>query len=312
MRRLPALLPLVLTLSCAGDGGPDPDDPLPPPPEGDGFQISMTATVPAGTEVWICQISELPNDEFMSINRVESVQTAGVHHMDVMALTFADVDLAPGVYDCNDVYAEFPSLMDDGMILYAAQHAEQEILLPEGTVASLPGHLLVMQELHYVNASPSDVEAFSKINVYRYEGDVEETIWGGAVRDTDLTIPPGDHVEWTRCVMNQDVDILFLSSHTHQLAREVQISRFDGEAVGELLYTNDDWQTPQLMSFGTEPLHVAAGTGFEFRCDYRNDTGETVHWGFAAADEMCQIAYVFTPGEASRKCEVVASSSDPE
>lgn len=55
-------------------------------------------------------------------------------------------------------------------------------------------------------------------------------------------------------------------------------------------------------------MHVAAGTGLEFRCNYANDGNETVNWGFAAADEMCQIALVFTPGEASRECEVVASS----
>jgi len=33
-----------------------------------------------------------------------------------------------------------------------------------------------------------------------------------------------------------------------------------------------------------------------------------VHWGFAASDEMCQIALVYTPGQATRKCEVVDSS----
>ena len=32
-----------------------------------------------------------------------------------------------------------------------------------------------------------------------------------------------------------------------------------------------------------------------------------VHWGFEAKDEMCQIALVFTPGETSRKCEIVSS-----
>jgi hypothetical protein len=297
---------LVAAAACGGsDGG---DDVLPPPAEGEGFQVSMEVTVPAGEEIWLCQVSEIPGVEFTPVNHVESVQTAGVHHMDVMALQFAGVDLEPGLYDCNDVYADYPELMDDGLILYAAQQAEQEITLPPGTVANLPGGLTVMQELHYVNTTPEDIDAFSKINIYRYEGDIEEQIWGGAVRDTNLNVPPGESIEWTRCVMTDDVDILFLSSHTHQLARKFEIRMFDGETVGELIYENDDWATPALKSFGDAPLHVPAGQGFEFQCHYSNDTSETVNWGFAAADEMCQIALVFTPGYSDYRCDVVETS----
>jgi len=308
-----SLLPasfLLLLLSCADEpAGPDPDDPLPPPAEDEGFQLAMTTTVPPGTEVWVCQVTEIPRDDFTPVNHVVSKQTEGIHHMDVMALAFANVDLAPGTYDCNDVYRDYPELMDDGLILYASQQAEQEIKLPEGTIANLPGHLLVMQEIHYVNVTTQPVDAYSKINIYRYEGDIEEQIWGGAVRDLELDIPPGESVEWTRCVMADDVDVLFLTSHTHELARKVEIRMFDGTEVGDLVYENTDWHAPALLSFGEQPLHVPAGTGFEFSCHYSNPGTEVVHWGFAAADEMCQIAFVFTPGESDRTCDVVASST---
>jgi len=307
--RLLAVAPLLL-VACASEGpaGPDPDDPLPPPADGEGFQVAMTTTVPASTEVWQCVVSEVPIDGFIKVNHVESVQSEGVHHMDLTAIEFAGVDLDPGTYDCNQVYADHPELMENGLILYAAQQPVQEITLPAHTVASLPGHIKVMQELHYVNATSAPVEAFSKVNAYRYTDTVEQSIWGSAVRDTELTVPPGDSVEWTRCVMNDDVDVLFLSSHTHQLGRRVDVRAFDGEAVGDVLYSNQDWHTPQLLSFGAAPLHVPAGTGFEFACHFSNPTGEIVHWGFSASDEMCQIALVYTPGEASRKCEVVATS----
>lgn len=306
-----SVIAMFLLAACGGgDDGVDPDDPLPPPPDGEGFQIAMEVEVPAGTEIWMCQVSELPTSEFTPVNFVESVQTAGIHHMDVMALAFANVDLAPGMYDCNDIYADHPELMEDGLIIYAAQQAEQQIKLPEGTIADLPGGLKVMQEIHYVNATTSDVTAFSKINVHRYDGDVEQQIWGSAVRDVELEVPPGESAEWTRCVMSDDVDVLFLTSHTHQLGKKVEIRAFDGATVGELLYENDDWHSPELLSFGEQPLHVPAGSGFEFTCHFDNPTTETVRWGFAAADEMCQIAVVFTPGEASRTCDVVATSTD--
>jgi hypothetical protein len=54
-------------------------------------------------------------------------------------------------------------------------------------------------------------------------------------------------------------------------------------------------------------MKVPAGTGFEFACHYKNPSAQPVTWGFKATDEMCQIALVFTPGETTRACEIVAS-----
>ncbi|MCA9679843.1 MAG: hypothetical protein KC464_32725, partial [Myxococcales bacterium] len=303
-----AVAAALLVLAACGADDPVVDDPLPPPDPADGFQVSMEADVPAGAELWQCKVSEIPTVEFTPVNYVESVQTAGVHHMDVMALAFANVDLAPGTYECADLYRDYPQLMEDGLIIYAAQQAEQHIKLPEGTIANLPGSLKIMQELHYVNATNVDAHAFSKINIYRYTGTADQQIWGGAVRDTNLNIPPGESTEWTRCVMSDDVDVLFLSSHTHALGVNFEIRAFDGTDVGELLYSNSDWATPSLLSFDEQPLHVPAGQGFEFSCHFDNLTDQTVHWGFSAAEEMCQIAYVFTPGFADHKCNVVETS----
>jgi hypothetical protein len=104
--------------------------------------------------------------------------------------------------------------------------------------------------------------------------------------------------------MNDDVDVLYLSTHTHALAERTVVRRFDGATAGDEIYVNTDWQSPKLEAFA-EPLHLAAGTGFEFECHYANPGSEPVHWGFNAADEMCQIAIVFTPGESRRECVIV-------
>jgi hypothetical protein len=247
----------------------------------------------------------------MAVNRVESLQSDGMHHMDIMALLFTGLDLPVGEYACADLYATYQELMDKGLFLYASQQAEQTIQLPPGVAADLPPKLRIMQEIHYVNTTDAPIEAFSKVNVYSFPRDqVTQTIWGGAVRDTTIEIPAGasDHVEWTRCVMNQDVDVLFLATHTHALASRTVVRAFDGTNVGAELYTNTDWQSPKLQSFGETPLRLTAGTGLEFACHYDNPGTEPVRWGFNAADEMCQIAIVFTPGEAARECEIVAQS----
>ena len=87
------------------------------------------------------------------------------------------------------------------------------------------------------------------------------------------------------------------------------VRRFDGPAAGpgEILYTNSDWHAPALEDLTQTPLHIPAGSGFEFECHYENHSGEPVHWGFTAAEEMCQIALVYTPGEATRHCDIVES-----
>ena len=298
-----SVLALIVLAACGTDGA-ESDDLLPPPAEGKGIQLSYEAVAQPGEEIWKCNVTDLPTAKYLEVNHVESVQNDGVHHMDLMAIALAAPNLDPGEYDCDALYKQYPELMDKGILIYAAQQAQQQITLPVGVTAELLPKLRVMHEIHFVNPTDQPIKAYSKINAYAYDGEVQQTIWGGAVRDTDITIPPNttDHVEWSRCVMNKDVDVLFLSSHTHAKADYTEIRAFDGNAVGDMMYRNVDWHAPPLKDYTSAPMHVPAGKGFEFACHFTNRTAETVHWGFKSTDEMCQIALVFTPGETTRAC----------
>ena len=116
-----------------------------------------------------------------------------------------------------------------------------------------------------------------------------------------------DHTEWTRCVMDHDVDLVLVSTHTHALGRDTHIKLFDGSNVGDEIYVNTQWQAPPLEQF-TPSRHIAAGTGFEIDCHYFNDTDHEVDWGYFAKDEMCNLVLVWTPAEANATCKPVASS----
>lgn len=294
-------------------GSRSPDE-LPPPPVGEGFQMGIDTVAPAGAEIWKCAVADLPTPPgaFTPVNRVHALQSPGVHHMDVMALgLLRGVTIEPGMYDCDDLYSTHPQMMEEGIFIFATQNEEEILELPEGVAANLPGGLRVMVEIHYVNPTPREVPVWSRINAYTMDAaDVQDAIWGSAVRDVDINLAPGVEgwVEWTRCVMNRDVDVILLSSHTHELAERIEIHAFDGERTGELLYANDDWHAPPLMRVDP-PMPLAAGTGFEFRCHYRNPTDRTVNWGFTAEDEMCQMALVHTPFSLAAECEVVDSGA---
>ena len=295
------------------DVTPTPDlsstDPLPPPPPEKGFQMGMEIDSPAHSETWKCQMGTLPIDGPRAVNAVEHVQSAVVHHMDIIVIATSGVDLPDGIYDCADIYKDHPKLMEE-VILYAAQKPQDKWTFPKGTAAMVPGPLRVMYEIHHVNGSDQPMHLFSKVNAYSVSTDeVTKTVWGGPVRNRNLTIPPkSDVTEVSRCVFDKDVDILIMSMHTHKLGRDMTALRFDGTATGEQVYKNEDWAQPAVKSFTDAPLHVAKGQGFEFRCHYANPSDKLVNWGFKADDEMCNLALVYTPGDSAAKCTQVYQS----
>jgi hypothetical protein len=307
---------LILLASCdaAPGSGPAVVEPLTPPLPGEGFQLSMSVTVPAGAEAWRCEIvSGLPVGDgsvFQFVNRAESRQTAGIHHADVATLFYTGLEIEPGQYDCDDLYTQHTELMEEAIVVYASQLPDDGLLLPENTAAQLPVNSLYMFELHYVNVSDEPVEVVSYLNAYTIAGDdVEQTIYGNVNRDVDIAVPPAtaQHTEWTRCLFNRDADVIFLSGHTHELATMFTIRHFDGENVGDVVYQNDDWHAPPVLRLDP-PLKMKAGTGFEYACDYASSRDAETTWGFRATDEMCQFGYVFVPGDTDILCETVATS----
>jgi hypothetical protein len=312
MRLLPSLLLLAACGTSTGETDVATDDlvPLAPPPPGEGFQMSMETDAPGLTEVWRCKVYDISTNSLSNVNRVEYQQNLGTHHMTISTLALAGKRLEPGDYDCNDLYAD-PELMANSTNLFGGQgDAEGVVQLPEGVVAQIPAGLQVLHELHYVNFTADPVRLYSRVNAYTIpEDQVVSGIWGGQARDEHIEIPTGEgHTEWTRCVFNEDVDVLFLASHTHKHATRYDVRPFDGTATGEVIYTNDDWHNPKLTQFDP-PLHINAGSGFEFTCTYRNDTDAPIRYGMTAEDEMCNLAYVHTPASMTAKCEIVDSSN---
>jgi hypothetical protein len=245
-----------------------------------------------------------------NIHSVEMEQTPGTHHLTLSTLgLLGPGSIEHGRYDCTDLYGD-SSLMEDQIMFYGNQgDATHSMVLPDGIAATFPGTLDIIHEVHYVNATLEDVEVYSRINAYIMPAaEVVDGIWGGSVRDEFIEIPAeSTHTEWTRCVMNRDVEILFLASHMHGRGERFTIAPYDGETVGEIFYENDDWHVPKIVQY-EEPLVVPIGQGFEWTCTWKNDDDHVVNYGLDASDEMCNLAVVFTPFDTTALCEVVGSS----
>lgn len=304
---------LAVIVACSQpstDTGEAPGIPtLEPPPEGEGFQVSMFGLAPAHEEVWLCSVYDLPTDDYAAVNSVQYLQNEGTHHMTLSTTVLAPEPLAPGDYDCADLYAD-TSLMEDVVMMFGNQgEAEGTLSLPEGVAANLPAGIQVMHEVHYVNPTDEDVQIYSYLNGWTIPQDeVVEGIWGGSVRDEYIQIPAHEtHTEWSRCVMNEEVQVQFLASHSHAMGTEFTIAPFDGTTTGDVFYTNTDWHDPMIVQY-TDPIVVPAGQGFEWACTWYNPTDDLVEYGLTSTDEMCNMAIVFTPFSMTAACEVVETS----
>ncbi len=153
------------------------------------------------------------------------------------------------------------------------------------------------------------MELYSIVNAYTIPDEqVTAGIYGGSIRDEHIQIPAQSvHSEWNRCVMTEDVEVLFLAGHTHGLGVEFSIAPFDGQRVGESFYKNLDWHVPAITQYDP-PIQLKKGTGFEWKCTWNNPAPDPVHYGLRAVDEMCNLAMVYTPFSLTAKCQVVASS----
>ncbi len=284
--------------------------PLEPPPADQGFQIAMYATAPAFSEVWVCEVKPFPIEGIANVNWVEVQQNPGTHHLTLSTLGFASAGKVPhGTYDCNELYGE-SSLMEDQIMFFGNQGSAEDLLqLPKGVAATIPSGLDVIHEIHYVNASTEPVELYSRVNAWTIpQEELVSGIWGGSVRDEHINIPANSkHSEWTRCVMNRDVEVLFLASHTHEMGVEFTIAPYDGKTTGEVFYTNDDWHTPKIVQYDP-PIVLKKGEGFEWACTWDNPTDKEVNYGPTSEHEMCNLAIVHTPFDTEALCEVVESS----
>ena len=297
---------LVLGLGCSSTEQESVPS-LDPPAQGEGFQMSLDYTVPPGTEAWVCSVYPIPIWEDAPVHSVEFIQNPGMHHMTLSTTGIGGAEIEPGMYDCPDLYEAH---MDSFTMIFGSQGDDHDVMtLPDGIAATLPPDITIIHEVHYINTTDEAVDLYSRVNAYTIpEEEVEAGIWGGQVRDETIEIPAeSEHTEWTRCVMNRAVDMLFLASHTHDLGVEFTIAPYDGSEVGEVFYRNTDLHDPMIVQYDP-PMHLDVGQGFEYTCTWRNPRSEPVVYGTTTLDEMCNLAVVHTPMDILAKCEVVETS----
>ncbi len=309
--RSPFLLALfALLLSFARCGSEMPKDMTPqpmeflPPPAGQGVQFRMVSTIASGQEIERCQFVQAP-PEGLNINHEEVHYTPGSHHVLLYATSYTTIPTTDrhgvqrdtsGVIDCP-----YGAGVDwnTGSILGGAQSFDGGSLvsLPPGVALKVPGGAVLLINTHYLNASPNDLVADARINVYTIP-DAEVQHEGGVLFYYDPIIAiseMGRSSARMRCGIRQDIILTNIQSHMHRRGVNYVANLLNaGGQLEETLYTNTNWENVPVKMF--QPgRKISAGSFVDYRCDYDNKEARTIIQGQSTRDEMCVLMGSYYP-----------------
>jgi len=306
----------LLLIACGNEPVVDPvesdEETLSLPLPENGYQlVTPTYDVPAYTEVEICTVLRLEqkeDEQLVWVNSLESLVTDGTHHMNVLIGEFSFLDAflgegssegalgaEMGQYPCSEletmelVYTIFPSQRDN-----------QQITLPEGVAAPMTAPLMLVFSHHYVNATDEAITISAVLNIETMDPEAVTDVAGLLFSDiADLEVPAGtDRVAASTCVVDRDVEVALVSSHTHKWGDCATMNHFDGASESvetDPFFVNKLWEQPPILHFEPGTFSIAAGDGVHWACHYANDTDGTLVNDGTAEGEMCVIAAVVYP-----------------
>ena len=302
----------LMLLACAGE----PDEPelldltvdLPLPTSG--YQIvTEPFEVGAYEERDVCTIVRMEpvdGETLLWTDTLETLVSDNTHHMNVFIGQFSFLDpflgegasedalgMPIGQYDCDEL-----SVMESAFPVFPSQRDNQQITLPDGVAAPLLVPGLYVFSHHYVNASDTPVLVNAALNVETVPADAVDQV-ASLVFDAigGFEVPAGERQVQTRtCVMDRDVSVALVSTHTHEWGECTALSAFDGQDVSsEPFFVNKDWEVPPILHFEPQTFELAAGEGIHYACHFDNDTERTLTVDGTAEGEMCVFAAVVYP-----------------
>lgn len=304
---------LLFIFSCSYDNPADATDEVRDltislaPPES-GLQVVTEPVIIAPyTEREVCSVVRLEGDQTLFwTDQMETLVSPGSHHMNVLLGPFSFLDpflgegaaeealgLSVGQYDCADL-----SMMEQAFPVLPSQRENQKITFPEGVAAPLMTPALLIFSHHYVNPTDEPILINAALNIETVPSESVEHMAALIFDDiSELDIPPGEQKTVTRtCVMERDVEVALVSTHTHEWAECASLNDFDGTSVAATpFFVNREWEAPPILHFTPGSFSLTAGEGIHYACHYSNSTDYTLTNDGTASGEMCVFAAVMYP-----------------
>jgi hypothetical protein len=287
MQRWLAPVLVCLALSACSSSGP---------PAASGTDISMSLTVPQGSEIFRCELHQMAATPTFVVGGSHRY-TVGSHHF---LLFRTDLTAIPaGLEGARDCYEQGNDVMPHVRgVIVGGQVPEGHWSLPAGVGLPLAVGEVVLLQAHYINTTLQDLNAQVTVHL--------DTSSGSGIRDTAGVLfyyDPFIHVPARamatasmQCTVPKDIRLVTAASHFHK--RGVGFAAYLDLAGAPItatpFYTSTDWQHPSDL---TATLDIAAGSAIRWACDYDNRQGSNEYYQGPSAEnnEMCMFTGIYYP-----------------
>jgi hypothetical protein len=266
-------------------------------------------TVNPGEENTQCIVVPLGNTQQIHVGQIHDLLGTASHHMILYQVAAQAAQTAP--FNCQPFQDTLNPSAGSPMII--SQKPDDTLTLPQNVAFTLSANQMVRLEMHYINASTMPVtlkttSTLTTISAADYKYDASFLFVGDAILGPKgMGIPA--NATWSTGQQYFPVpskysqsNFFAITGHEHHLGTGVQIWSATGSSdPGSQIYTSTSWSDPPVTTF-TPPLHVPAGGGFKYNCDYDNTTTNTVSFGESATDEMCFFWAYYWPSQGASVC----------
>lgn len=256
--------------------------------------------VPLQTEETTCHQVAFPREESTDVNRVDITFRGGSHHVHLYRSYNGEVEYPDKV--CNAAVK-----FDKWQLVTASQTNRLHWQLPPGVAINFsPGQALLVQT-HFVNVGDLGTDGIPSAKVVLHPVDPSTvTAHAGALfaQDRTLAVPPGESTWTSRCMLTgsgpnaRELTVMAFTGHYHYRGVEFEAYRVQADgALGERVYRHTGYEEPPFVQYPpAKPLVLRPGEGIEWRCTYRNDTGQTLEFGpYTETNEHCNLFGFYYP-----------------
>ncbi len=193
------------------------------------------------------------------------------------------------------------------------QRKSDEITLPDGVAYTFAPNQMVKLEMHYINSTDSEASATASVDIYGADPatihDEAAVLFAGS---PDINIPGGVGATFELhqfFTVPSTIDlsashIFAITGHEHHLGTNVQVNvapSKDGPMT-PVYNPNPFLWTEPVTQVQSPDFSVPVGGGFDFTCDWTNQTASPVSFGESATQEMCFFWAYYWPSQGSKVC----------
>lgn len=305
MRNAIKLVFVMSTLVACGvdstpQGGPEtlPNLKVPPKPD-NGIQVitPIFRNIAPASDNEVCTWTDAIVAQQTDVRETQAFQTEpGGHHV-VVYYTTVKQPAGTQRLCTNDDMATFRLLSGGG----------------EGIVNQAPGNLVyripagaqIVLNHHYLNTTDAMIDGQSGVNLKFADPGNYVPSGNLAIVDTSLDVKPGAYTSTIHCAFDRDFKLWYLIPHMHQWGANEQVDLTVGGVTQRLFDTNWDpsftFHPPGIQVDPSSPMVVHAGDKIDVACNYNNDTGHDLPFGF----EMCVVfgQFVDDTNTGGRACD---------